>query len=116
MEYSSLIILVLIIWALNIALDIVHRKKLPGASELSIDDVPKKYKSEVKYQINNGYNLSSASDDEILMYKKKKYFLPWLLVLLRSLPLNTAFTSTYLCNLYCIRITEVNNEIITESF
>jgi len=116
MENQLLIILVLTAWSVNIIFDIVRRRKLPGASQLTIKDVPEKYKNEVLFHINNGYNLSAATADEVLMYKKNKYYLPWFLVLIRSLPLNTAFTSTYLCNLYCLRVSEVNKEIITESF
>lgn len=95
----------------NIYFSIQLRKKYPYPAQIEFSTVPELFKKDVKRSMDDGYKLSSVSDDIVIMVKRRHLFSPWFLSLITMLPLNTAFNSWYLCGLYCLRFRLVEGEI-----
>jgi len=105
------IIIILIGTIASIYISLQQRKRFSFPQDIDLEKIPEIFKAEVKKQLNDGYKLSSVSEQSIIMVKRRHLLLPWGLMFFCLLPLNVAFNSWYQCGLYCLRIRAVDNEI-----
>ena len=98
---------------MNIIISIYQRRKLTKHSEVKIDEVPEVLLNEVRLLIDDGYKLMSVNSSSVKLIKKKNYWFSWLFFL--SFP-NITITSSFLCNIYGVKLNLINNEVDISTF
>jgi len=113
-DYINIFIFILLI--ANIVFSFSRRKQLINPSESANEEIHPELVHEVKLQKKDGYRVTSVHDKTIRMIKTRRYWFPWLLLLLVPSGLITMINTSFLCNIYGVELTLTEGSIRVATF
>jgi hypothetical protein len=104
--------LILSLIALNIVVTLYKGWRLSAFSKAKMKDVPEALINEVTLQLNDGYKLTSVSDNTVKLIKIKRFWFPWAFIPL--LPL--IFNMSFLGNVYGVKLQLIDGKVNLSTF
>ena len=93
-----------ILMIISIVVTFIRRKRLLTSSGCVRADIPKGLISEVELHERDGYKLISIENETVKLVKTKRHLYPWVILLPVSTGLITMFNTSFLCNIYGVKL------------